>query len=166
MVKKNLGFAFFGGVAAATLMAVSAWADTTEDRKISRAEVKMIVIEEADALKVDPALALAIAEVESAFKPDALSHKGARGVMQIMPATVEGEYGLHRDILWEPRLNVRIGLHFFKRLLAQYRQNEEFALSYYNGGSRVGVWPNAKVIPATKGYVEKVLAKRDDYLAK
>lgn len=159
---------FAGGFVCGTLLAVGASAGANEGTELpgplpTEAEIKSMIVEEAKALEIDPALALAMAHVESHFDPSALSHKGARGIMQIMPATVEGEYGLHRDILWEPRLNIRIGLHFIGRLLKQYRQQEQFALSYYNGGSRVGRWPNVKIIPATRGYVQKVLAKKEMY---
>ncbi len=54
------------------------------------------------------------------------------------------------------RLNVRLGLHFLGRLVKSYRGRVDLALSYYNGGSRVGVWPNARVLPATANYVSKV----------
>ena len=42
------------------------------------------------------------------------------------------------------------------RLLRRYRGRTDLALSFYNGGSRVGRWPNARVIPATRAYVAKV----------
>ncbi len=60
----------------------------------SRAEIKEIVIEEALATTVSPSLALAVAKVESDFRARALSAKGARGLMQIMPATAEHEFGV------------------------------------------------------------------------
>jgi hypothetical protein len=59
-------------------------------------------------------------------------------------------------LLWNPRINVRLGLHFLKRLLKRYRGRVDLALSYYNGGSAVGDLPNARVIPATYAYVAKV----------
>ena len=53
----------------------------------SRTEIKRLVVEEAEATRIPPSLALAVAKVESDFQAEALSHKGARGVMQIMPRT-------------------------------------------------------------------------------
>ena len=85
----------------------------------------------------------------------ALSHKGARGVMQIMPATARGEYGIAPERLWDPRTNVRLGLHFLKRLQYRYGRTD-LALSHYNGGSVAGRPPNARPLPATRSYVAKV----------
>ncbi|NQU70202.1 MAG: lytic transglycosylase domain-containing protein [Rhodospirillales bacterium] len=121
-----------------------------------RQAIKYLVLEEARRMNVPAALALAVAHAESNFNAHAESHKGARGVMQIMPATARGEYGMEPGELWNPRLNIRLGLHFLGRLLRQYRGRQDLALSYYNGGSAVGTWPNARVIPATWRYVAKV----------
>jgi soluble lytic murein transglycosylase-like protein len=121
-----------------------------------RHAIKSLVLQEARRMNVPPALALAVAHAESNFNARAISHKGARGVMQIMPATARGEYGLEPGQLWNPRLNIRLGLHFLKRLLRKYRGRQDLALSYYNGGSAVGKWPNARVIPSTSRYVAKV----------
>lgn len=140
-----------------TLGDASAGADT-----LDRDTIRRLVFDEAQRMGIEPGLALGVAHAESYFDPSAESHKGARGVMQIMPATARGEYGLHEDILWQPRVNIRIGLHFLKHLLERYQGRAAFALSWYNGGSRVGPPDNPKVIPATKGYVAKVqrLAQR------
>lgn len=128
-----------------------------------RQVIRVMVVEEADNMGVPPSLALAVAHAESHFDAFALSHKGARGVMQIMPATARGEYGIDPDALWDPRINIRLGLHFLNRLIRRYRGRVDLALSYYNGGSRVGRYPNARVIPATQPYVDRVLALRSQY---
>ncbi len=122
----------------------------------SREAVKAIVVEEAVKLGVPISLALAVAHVESNFSARAESSKGARGVMQIMPDTAALEYAIDPDVLWQPRINVRLGLHFLNRLLKRYNGRVELALSFYNGGSAVGDGRRAKVIPATKAYVVKV----------
>lgn len=122
----------------------------------SRADIKRLVRQEAVRMQVPVSLALAVAHAESNFQPRAESHKGARGVMQIMPATARGDYGISPDLLWNPRVNIRIGLHFLRRLLDRYWGRVAFALSYYNGGSAAGTYPNARVIPATARYVARV----------
>jgi len=124
------------------------------------------VAREARGLGVPVSLALAVAHAESNFDPRARSHKGARGVMQIMPRTAMGEYGIPAEQLWNPRINVRLGLHFLRRLLKRYRGRTELALSYYNGGSAVGDLPNARVIPATSRYVARVLRLQKLYRAR
>lgn len=124
-----------------------------------RETIRSIVVEESLNLGLPVALALAVAQVESNFDANALSPKGARGVMQIMPATALGEYGLEADTLWNPRVNIRLGIHFLLTLISRYHGHIELALSYYNGGSAVGAWPEVKVIPATRKYVAKVKNK-------
>ncbi|MDX1483426.1 MAG: lytic transglycosylase domain-containing protein [Alphaproteobacteria bacterium] len=136
-----------------------------EGRPYPRGEIQALVMEEAHRMRVSPSLALAVAHAESNFDPRAESHAGARGVMQIMPATARYEYGIRPALLWNPRVNVRLGLHFLKRLLNRYRGRVDLALSYYNGGSRVGDLPNARVIPATRGYVRRVQRLRARYRA-
>lgn len=138
-------------------------ADANQGRPLERHEVKRLVIAEAERLRVPVSLALAVAHAESNFDPTARSHKGARGVMQIMPLTAKGEYGIAPRLLWHPRLNIRLGLHFLKRLIRRYDGRVDLALSYYNGGSRVGTLPNARIIPATAGYVAKVRRLRRHY---
>ncbi len=146
-------------------LGLSACADAASTSRpvTNKAEIKRMVVVEARAMGVPPDLALAMAHAESSFDPLAHSHAGARGVMQIMPATARGEYGIEADALWDPRLNVRLGLHFMRRLIDRYQGRVDLALSYYNGGSRVGRLPNARVIPATRRYVARVLQLRDHY---
>lgn len=149
-----------GTIATVTLLAIAAHGSATaaparDQRAITAAEIKRIVIVEARRMKVPMALALAVAHVESGFDAYAESHAGARGVMQIMPATAMGEYGVGADRLWNPRINIRIGLHFLKRLIVRYGRTD-VALSHYNGGSRVGPPGQARVLPYTRAYVIKV----------
>ena len=128
----------------------------TPSKALERQQIIRLVMKEAKNMQVPTALALAVAQVESNFNTKAKSHKGARGVMQIMPQTARGEYGIEPGLLWNPRINIRLGLHFLRRLLDRYKGRVDLALSYYNGGSAVGDLPNARVIPATRKYVRKV----------
>jgi len=121
-----------------------------------RRSVQNIIIEEARRMRFPAALALAVAKVESDFVSTVESHKGARGVMQIMPQTAVEEYAIDPALLWQPRINIRLGIHFLKRLMVQYKGRTDLALSWYNGGSKVGKLPNARVLPYTRGYVNKV----------
>ena len=141
-------------------------ADANQNRPVARHEVKQLVIQEAERLRVPVSLALAVAHAESNFNPTARSSKGARGVMQIMPLTAQGEYGIAPKLLWHPRLNIRLGLHFLKRLIRRYDGRVDLALSHYNGGSAVGTLPYARVIPATARYVAKVRRLRRHYRAR
>jgi len=130
---------------------------------VTRVEVKTMVVEEANNSRVPPSLALAVAKVESDFQDAALSPAGARGVMQIMPATATGEYGVDPDETWDARLNIQLGIDFLDRLIERYDGRWDLALSHYNGGSVRGVLPYAEVLPATRKYVEAVLKWQKRY---
>lgn len=144
-------------MAFAALMAVG-----TPAHAETRAEVMRMIITEAEAMGLSPALALAVAQVESNFDARAESPKGARGVMQIMPGTA-WEMGVHPDELWDARLNVQVGIDFLQKLIKRYNGRWDLALSYYNGGSAVGSGASARVLPYTRGYVTDVLAAQKRY---
>jgi len=129
------------------------------------ADVQQLVIAEAKRQNMDPSLALAIAKVESDFNPQALSHAGAKGVMQIMPRTAEQVFGVSRNRLFEPDINIELGVKFIKKLIARYDGRLDIALSHYNGGSRVkNKHGELSVIPATRHYVDKVLSSQKEFL--
>jgi len=146
------------------LVAILAADDGRAAGDVAREEIRRIVVQEAlRSERVPPSLALAVAEAESNFDAGAESSAGARGVMQIMPATGRGEFGVEPDALWQPRLNVQLGVAFLDRLIGRYGERWDLALSHYNGGSRVGSGPAARVIPATRSYVDKVLRLERGY---
>ena len=126
--------------------------------------IQKFIVDEANRQRIDPALALAIAKVESDFNPSALSHAGAKGIMQIMPATAEGVFGISSDRLFDAKTNIELGVSFIKKLLARYDQRTDIALSHYNGGSAVQTQSGElTVIPATQKYVNKVLSAREHF---
>ena len=151
-------FTFLGWVLAAAVAVLALGIPGPADAsRVDREDIRQMVVEEAVRSGVPVSLALAVAKVESNYKPRALSSAGARGVMQIMPKTGKDLYGVEPDELWDPRLNIRIGVDFLRSLKKRYGR-WDLALSHYNGGSAVGTPPNARVIPATQGYVDSVLA--------
>ncbi|MBZ5609748.1 MAG: transglycosylase SLT domain-containing protein [Acidobacteriia bacterium] len=94
---------------------------------------------------------------ESASRPCAVSSKGAQGLMQLMPATVE-QFGV-RDP-FDPRQNVGAGTRLLKQLLEKYGGDIALALSAYNAGSgRVDREGGIPAIPETINYVNGVLDK-------
>ncbi len=118
----------------------------------TRFEVKQMIVEEAAHSRVPVALVMAVAKVESDFNARALSSAGARGVMQIMPQTARGEFGVEPDALWNPKTNIRLGVRFLERLYDQYDGQWDLALSHYNGGSLKNNRPHAR----TRKYVAMV----------
>lgn len=121
-------------------------------------DVQRIILEEAANSRVPPSLALALARVESNFAPRALSPAGARGVMQLMPKTARDVFGVREDELWNPRLNIQLGLGYLEQLYDQYGGRWDLALSHYNGGTLAG-GAGARAIPHdyTRKYVADVL---------
>ena len=122
-----------------------------------------IISESLKTTYVRPSLALAVAETESNFRPHVVSHAGAVGIMQIMPATAFGLYKTGRAALFDPRTNIRIGVRFLDHLIKKYNGRIDLALSHYNGGSAVMKTGSAQVLPYTRDYVSRVLARSRHY---
>ena len=122
-----------------------------------------IITESLKTTHVRPSLALAVAETESDFRQHVVSHAGAIGIMQIMPATAFGLYEIRRAALFDPRTNIRVGVSFLDHLIKKYNGRIDLALSHYNGGSAVMKNGNARVLPYTRGYVSRVLARSRHY---
>ena len=122
-----------------------------------------IILESLKTFYVRPSLALAVAETESNFRPHVVSHAGAVGIMQIMPATASGLYKTGRAALFDPRTNIRVGVRFLDHLIKKYNGRIDLALSHYNGGSAVMKNGSAQVLPYTRDYVSRVLARSRHY---
>jgi soluble lytic murein transglycosylase len=126
----------------------------------------------------DPALIAAVIFEESKFQ-DQTSSQGARGLMQITPATADtieklsgGETFVYDDLA-DPELNIRYGTYFLRYLLDKYDGDEAAALAAYNAGEgNADKWGGADLdpdeipFPETRDYVNDVLEKRDAYAEK
>jgi hypothetical protein len=129
----------------------------------NRGDIRRMVVEEALNSRVPPSLAMAVAKVESDFQARVLSTAGARGVMQIMPKTAQDEFGVDADELWEPQLNIQLGIDFLESLIDRYGGRWDLALSHYNGGTLNGTGANAQPHGYTRKYVEAVLRWQKRY---
>ena len=117
----------------------------------------------ADRYDVDVALVKAVIHTESYFNPDATSHKGATGLMQLMPKTA-ARYGV-RD-LYNPRQNIEGGVRYLRDLLVKYKQKLPFVLAAYNAGEEaVEKYDGIPPYRETRNYVSKVLKYRGYYRA-
>jgi soluble lytic murein transglycosylase-like protein len=112
---------------------------------------------------VDPALIAAVMETESKFNPDAVSQAGARGLMQLMPATARG---LGVTDASDPLQNILGGTKLLGQLSEKYKGNLELTLAAYNAGSGAvdkhgGIPPYAE----TRKYVPLVMAAYERFKA-
>lgn len=106
--------------------------------------------------RVSPALVLAVIAVESAGRADAVSHAGAAGLMQLMPATAE-RFGVADRMIAEE--NIKGGVRYLDWLMGEFGNDPILVLAGYNAGegsvrNHNGVPPFAE----TRDYVPKVLA--------
>jgi hypothetical protein len=109
-------------------------------------------------LGLAPRLALSMAKVESGFDPTAVSPKGAIGVLQLIPYFVCQEYEVSPEMLFDPEINIRIGLSYMKSLLRRFDENLDLSLAAYNAGPRrvVEAGYSIPAIEETQEYVKKV----------
>lgn len=114
---------------------------------------------------LDAALVKAVVRVESAFDPAAVSHKGAMGLMQLMPATAAG-LGVTDPAraLLDPSTNLRAGARHLRALRDRFPDRLDLALAAYNAGEgAVMRWAGVPPYPETQQYVSAVLGWYDTY---
>ncbi|MGH9430289.1 MAG: lytic transglycosylase domain-containing protein [Terriglobia bacterium] len=117
---------------------------------------RQVIRQEAGRADVDPELVRAIIKVESGGNPEAISPKGAQGLMQLIPATAR-RFGV--DNPFDPSQNIHGGVTYLRYLLDLFKGNLPLTLAAYDAGEhrviRNGGIPS---IPETQNYVRKVTA--------
>ena len=115
-----------------------------------------------DRYRVDPYLAIAVIKTESKFQDGVHSHRGAIGLMQLMPDTAEWIAGQLEDpsysveAIHEPERNIRYGIWYLSTLQREFDGNDVLALAAYNAGrGNVQSW--------IREYVRKVLLTEHKY---
>ncbi len=142
-----------------------------------------IIREQAADKHLDPALIAAVIYAETRFDARS-SPTGAVGLMQIEPATADflarrsGATAFTTSDLWHPAVNIAYGSYYLRYLLDEFHQSKLLALAAYNGGEtnagiwlarNGGAWQQFTVadipFPATRAYVETVMAAQRNYRA-
>lgn len=131
--------------------------------KLSRnpAEFDTIINSCASEFGVDKSLVKAVIHAESGYNPNAVSPKGAAGLMQLMPGTA---HGLKVVDSFNPSENIRGGVRYLRFLLDTFKGDVTLALAAYNAGlSRVAKYGGVPPYNETRNYVSKVLSYQRNY---
>jgi peptidoglycan lytic transglycosylase len=181
--RRRLGAAVFVAVLAAiALISLKPWADKAVQEITLPLRHEDIIRQQAREKDLDPSLIAGVIYVESRFR-DQTSHAGAKGLMQLMPATAD--YIAHKSggtrfvqgDLATPQINIAYGSWYLRYLLDHYNGNTALALAAYNAGEGKvdGWWHDAAdrgesfsvadhiPFPETRAYVAKVLDARRKY---
>lgn len=158
--------------------------DIDHERLVSRYPeiLRPVVYEISNSLELDPHLLYALMKAESSFNAKAVSHVGARGIMQMMPYTAVKladyleDHNFTMDELSDPAYSIFYGATYFKMLFELYDQNPFVALAAYNAGPEaVNSWLQGcthcsvqdfvELIPfkETRLYVKKVIKNYSAY---
>lgn len=131
--------------------------------------------------RLPPYLVFGIIRQESAFDPSAQSWAGARGLMQLMPATarelaLKNGLSYSHDLLSDPAFNVRLGTTYFRQVFSMFDENLELSLAGYNGGpyrikrlwkesggSEIDRFLEGLGLEEPKAYVKRILVLSDSY---
>lgn len=133
-----------------------------------------------DEYDLEPSFVAGVICTESKFREEAVSHAGARGLMQIMPATGEEiaealGVPFHVEDLFDPETSIRFGCYYLRQQLDRFDENPAVALAAYNAGpnkaeqwlSEYGLDSKGRIayIPyeETRNYVNRVLQAKENY---
>ncbi len=126
----------------------------TLNRAFTQEDIDAAIDEAAARHHVDPSLVRSVVKVESNFNPNAVSRKGAMGLMQLMPSTARS---LNVSNPFDPQQNVDAGVRHLRKLLDSYGGNLRLSLAAYNAGS--GAVARSAGVPhfrETQDYVRRI----------
>jgi soluble lytic murein transglycosylase-like protein len=118
-------------------------------------DIDGFIVESGKRNSVDPLLLYSIMHQESSFKPKAISYKGARGLMQLMPPTAS-RFGVTN--IWDPKQNIEGGARYMRFLLDTFDGDVRLALAGYNAGEGAVMKYGNQVPPysETREYVRRI----------
>ena len=140
--------------------------------KVYKLEYTEYVKKYANEYNVDEYLIYAIIKAESNFEPNAESHRGAKGLMQLMYSTAEDiakriDVDLNEENIVEPDININLGTKYISMLIQKY-DNINLALAAYNAGSgNVDGWIEKGTLKADGSDIENVpFSETNNYVRK
>jgi soluble lytic murein transglycosylase-like protein len=147
----------------ATVVAVEAKLPKIADKKLKLYNKHIQKV--AKKYRIDPALVHAVILAESQYNPDAVSRRGASGLMQLMPDTAE-RYKV--SDVFDPKQNIRAGVQYLRDLLKLFDNNLELTIAAYNAGEGAVIKSGWRIppYPETVAYVPKVLSYYRQYQEK
>ena len=171
-----------GALAALALVSLKPWADKAVQEFTLPLRHEDVIRQQARDKNLDPSLIAGVIYVESRFR-DQTSHAGAKGLMQLMPATADyiarksGGTAFVQGDLADPQINIAYGSWYLRYLLQRYHGNVALALAAYNAGEgKVDAWWQQAAdrgeqfrvadhipFPETREYVRDVLDARRAY---
>jgi hypothetical protein len=130
------------------------WRFSDESKPLFKSKYNEIIVEAARRFDVDAALVSAVIKAESDYNPKCLSNKGARGLMQLMPATAE-RFGVTNS--FDPAENIYAGTRYLRWLLKTFDGNADLAVAAYNAGEG-NIWKYNGVPPfrETVNYINRI----------
>jgi len=127
-----------------------------ETQKVPDGPYGSMIFEAAKKHSVNPQVIAALIRQESSGNLRAVSYKGARGLMQLMPATAE-RFGVKKDKLFDPKSNLEAGVRYLSWLVDQFPNDLSRVLAAYNAGEQ-SVWKYNGIPPyrETRNYVRRI----------
>ena len=131
------------------------WTGTLSGFTTGNATVDSYILDSGRRNSVDPLLLYAIMHQESTFKARAMSNKGARGLMQLMPGTA-ARFGV--TSIWDPKQNIEGGTRYMRFLLDKFEGDVKLALAGYNAGEGAVMKYGYRIPPysETQEYVRRI----------
>jgi soluble lytic murein transglycosylase-like protein len=136
------------------------WAGTLSGFTTGDSAIDGYILDSGQRNSVDPLLLYAIMHQESTFKARAMSNKGARGLMQLMPGTAL-RFGV--TSIWDPKQNIEGGTRYMRFLLDKFDGDVNLALAGYNAGEGAVIKYGNRIPPysETQEYVRRISKRYD-----